>query len=186
MDKEKSEQIKIALLAIIAALMIVKTVMMQSPGVNSSQEPVRRTGAPPETFINDMGGITVQGTNPGVPGLQQQITPQPVLPQPREVTSMTFDQTSGDLGAVSITDNKTHTFNVTNTGLIPLTFDQINADPGLTIVSQPKAPIAPGGKGTITVQLTAEAGTGPITKTIHVGSNTEPAHMHLTLSADIQ
>ena len=189
MDKEKSEQIKIVLLGVIAVLLIVQTVQMQSGPAYEEPDPPNRIGASSAT-INDMGGITVNpGINPIVnPGAQAvpQITPQPAAPTPREVTTMTFDQTDLQLGTVSLADNKTYTYNVTNTGPLPLTFDQITADAGVTIVSRPTAPIAPGGKGAITVQLSADVGTGQISKTIHVGSNTEPSHMHLTLAADVK
>ena len=90
------------------------------------------------------------------------------------------------LGTVSLGDKKTYNYNVTNSGNLPLTFDQISADPGVIIVSRPTEPITPGGKGVITVQLAPDVGEGQISKTIHVGSNTEPSHMHLTLSADVQ
>ena len=189
MDKEKSEQIKIVLLGVIAVLLIVQTVQMQSGPAYEEPDRPNRIGTSSAT-INDMGGITVNpGINPIVnPGAQAvpQITPQPTAPIAREVTTMTFDQKDLQLGTVSLADNKTYTYNVTNTGPLPLTFDQITADPGVTIVSRPTAPIAPGGKGAITVQLTDDVVTGQISKTIHVGSNTDPSHMHLTLAADVK
>ena len=190
MDKEKSEQIKIVLLGVIAVLLIVQTVQMQTGPTYEEPDRPNRTGESSAT-INDMGGITVKplanpGANPGAQAVPQ-ITPQPVTPSaPRELTSMTFDQTDMQLGTVSLADNKTYTYNVTNSGPLPLTFDQITADAGVTIVSRPTAPIAPGDKGAITVQLAADVGTGQISKTIHVGSNTEPSHMHLTLAADVK
>ena len=183
MDIEKHEQIKIALLGVIAVMLIIKTVMMQSTGVEKVARPDRDGTI--QSYPNNMGGITIPGTNPTAQAVQQ-INPQPVAAQAREATTMSFDQTDVNLGSISREDNKSHTYKVTNTGLIPLTFDNISTDPGLSLISQPTAPIAPGEIGEIVVQLTAEAGTGAINKTIHVGSNTEPSHMHLTVSADVK
>jgi len=183
MEIEKHEQIKIALLGVIAVMLIIKTVMMQSVDVEQVAKRDRDGTLP--AYASDNGGITIPGTNPAAQAVQQ-INPQPVATPAREATTMSFDQTDVNLGSISLEENKTHTYKVTNTGLIPLTFDNISADPGLSIVSQPTAPIAPGGKGEIVVQLTAEAGTGSINKTIHVGSNTDPSHMHLTVSADVK
>jgi len=188
MDKEKSEQIKIVLLGVIAILLVVRTVQMQGGAAAVEVKQPNRTGKSSAT-INDMGGITVDPginpvINPAAQGLPQ-ITPQQAAP-PREVTAMTFDQKDMQLGTVSLGDKKTYNYNVTNSGNLPLTFDQISADPGVIIVSRPTEPITPGGKGVITVQLAPDVGEGQISKTIHVGSNTEPSHMHLTLSADVQ
>jgi len=183
MDKEKTEQIKIALLGVIALLLIIETVMTHSSTVDDSTPRLDRNGTP-QAVINDMGGITVN-TNPGAQVVPQ-LTPQPA-PQPaKQVTSMTFDKADVDLGTVALSEGKTHTYSVTNTGTIDLNFDKITADQGVQIVSRPNSPIPPGGTGEITVQLTAEVGTGPIKKTIHVTSNTEPSHMHLTVAAEVQ
>jgi len=183
MNIEKHEQIKIALLGVIAVMLIVKTVMMQSPGEGKVAKRDRDGTLP--AYVNDVGGSAIPVTSPSAQAIQQ-FNPQAASAPARKATSMAFDQTDVNLGSVSLAENKTHTYKVTNTGLIPLTFDNISADAGLRVVSQPTAAIAPGGKGEIVVQLTADVGTGAINKTVHLGANTEPAHMHLTVSADVK
>ena len=185
MDKEKSEQIKIALLGVIALTLIIETVNMPSGPVRQERTGVQQNqpGSPQVTFNNNPGG-NVQTPNPiaqSIPQVAQTIQPAPVAS-----TTMTFDQTAGDLGSTSVADNKTFTYTVSNTGTNPLTINSLTADPGLTIVTQPSAPITPGSTGEITVKLAPEAEKGLITKTIHVGTNTEPNHMHLTLTADVK
>ena len=99
MDKEKSEQIKIVLLGVIAILLVVRTVQMQGGAAAVEVKQPNRTGKSSAT-INDMGGITVDPginpvINPAAQGLPQ-ITPQQAAP-PREVTAMTFDQRTCNL-----------------------------------------------------------------------------------------
>jgi len=95
---------------------------------------------------------------------------------------MVFDNTSGDLGDIKIGSGASYTYKVKNTGILPLQFSQVTADPGVTVVSSPKDPIPVGESGEIIVKVANEIEPGIFQKTIHVGSNTNPAHMHLLLN----
>lgn len=180
MVKEKTEQIKIALLGIIAFLMILRTINgLSGTEVSDGAE----QDNPSQAYINQSGGITVPA-NPlnVVPQLNPQVQPS-TLPQPNQATTeMVFDNTSGDVGDIKIGSDASFTYKVTNTGTIPLLFNQVTSDPGITVVSSPKDPIPVGGKGEITVKVANEIEPGVFQKTIHVGSNTNPAHMHLILN----
>ena len=184
MNKETSEQVKIALLGIIAILLIIRTINGLS-GTDSATANEQSDSNKP--FVNQTGGINVP-SNPvnAIPNQlntqAQQVSPnQPVQPS-QPTTEMVFNNTSGDLGNIKIGSDATFSYKVTNTGTIPLIFSQVTADPGVTIVSSPKDPIPVGGNGEITVKVGNDIETGAFQKTIHVGSNTTPNHMHLILN----
>ena len=169
-NKDQNEWIKIGLLAIIATLLIFQTFQGGSDEVVASAD----TDAP-----------RIQ-KSPAAPTESIQLPPNPTpntaMPP---TTTMQFDSETADMGSIQLGAGKTHTYSVKNTGGIPLTFNSIKGDPGLEIVSQPKESIQPGESGEITVKVTEDAGTGPISKIIHIGANTQPGHVHLTVNANV-
>ena len=184
MDKEKTEQIKIALLGIIAILLIIKTIN----GLSGTESDVANEQTDPnKPFVNQTGGINVPANPVNIVPNQLNTQAQPGAPnqpiQPTQpTTEMIFNNTSGDLGNIKIGSEASFSYEMTNTGTIPLIFNQVTADPGVTVISSPKEPIPVGGKGTITVKVSNDIESGAFQKTIHVGSNTTPNHMHLILN----
>ena len=168
--KEQYEWVKIGLLTVIAALLIFQSFNSGDDGLVSSK--TNKEAIPQNTPITPTESIQLP-PNP---------TPNAALPP---TTTMQFDSESADLGSIQISDGKTHTYSVKTTGGIPLTFNSIKGDPGLEIVSQPSKSIQPGESGKITVKVTDDAGTGPISKIVHIGANTQPGHMHLTVNANV-
>lgn len=70
----------------------------------------------------------------------------------QEVAVIKFDKQTYNLGKFSeINPVQKCTFNFTNTGDAPLVINQAIASCGCTVPSYTKTPIAPGGKGVITV-----------------------------------
>lgn len=170
MDKQQQyEWIKIGLLAVIATLLIVNTFQggeEDKPTGNSSAAPVNNVQITPT-------GDFKLPTNPA-----------PNAAQP-PTTTMVFEKETADLGTIQLSSGATHTYSVKNSGSIPLTFQSVKGDPGLEIVSSPTSSIAPGESGEITVKVTEDAGEGPISKVVHIGANTQPGHVHLTLNANV-
>ena len=171
MADNRTEQIKIGLLAVIALLVIIQTII--GPSKNSE------TSGTEPAQLNNQSTVIPQGelNVPVNPAPQAAATP---------TTTMSFDKPDVILGNVKAGSGATHTYTGTNTGTLPLTFNNVQGDPGITIVSSPQSPIAPGSTGSITVQLSKDVQPGQLQKTIHLGANTEPAHFHLTLSATIE
>lgn len=171
MEKQNQyEWIKIGLLAIIATLVVFQTFQNGEDGRVAS---------------NDNKESKIQNT-PIMPTENIKLPPNPTPNAAlAPTTTMQFGSESADLGSIQVGDGKTHTYSVKNTGGIPLTFNSIKGDPGLEIVSQPSGSIPPGESGEITVKVTQDAGTGPISKIVHIGANTQPGHMHLTVNANI-
>jgi len=190
MNKEKQEQLKIALLGIIAVVLIVQTGMIMNSRNNSDID--RGTG-----FNTQVQGgqnpITIPA-NPGQqsitvpvnPGQQSVTTPLDIGQSQAQGTTMTFDQTDADLGTVNAGTKTSHTFKFTNTGDQPLTLNSVTADAGASVVSWPTEAIPQGETGEITIELSGDNPAGIQQKTIHVNSNAQPAHMHLTIKANIK
>lgn len=190
MNKEKQEQLKIALLGIIAVVLIVQTGLIMTSKNNADVN--RGTGINTQvqggqTSITIPAGEGMQSiTVPVNPG--QQPIPistsagQPVLPS----TTMVFEQKDVDLGTVNAGEKMMHTFKFTNRGSNPLKLSSVNGDAGATVISWPTEAIPQGETGEITVEFGGDVPAGFQQKIIHVSANTEPAHEHLTITATVK
>ena len=174
MNKERTEQIKIALLAIIAVLLIYQTATDNSGSSKPDKADISSAvvGTPNVPTISTAAPINVP-PNP---------SPVPATP----TTTMSFVEPNADLGSVKKGADNTHTFKVTNTGTIPLTFGNVTTDQGLVLVSKLSEPVPPGGTSEIVVKLGPDIELGTIQKTVHIASNSDPAHYHLTVKAVIE
>ena len=186
MNKEKQEQLKIALLGIIAVVLIIQTGMRMSSknnaGIGEGTSTQKQQNAISNPADQGLRSVTVP-INPG----QQSVTVpanagQPVIPG----TTMVFEQKEIDLGTVSAGATTRHTFKFTNRGNNPLKLGSVQADAGASVISWPTEPIPQGGTGEITVELGGDNPAGFQQKTIHVSANTEPPHEHLTIKANVK
>lgn len=104
-------------------------------------------------------------------------------------TTIKFDDTTYDFGAITDGDKVRHTFKFTNTGNEPLIISNCKGSCGCTVPQCPKNPIAPGGNGEITVEYNSrnkskgEVAGKPDQKFINVIANTEPSSTRLTIKA---
>lgn len=177
------EQIKIALLAIIAGTLIWQVAT-----------------APEGAVVVSSGGNTVSPTQsvPTTPitALPQSLnnTPNPLAEQAVKIeapkgptTSMVFAKDSHDFGTIqqNSTDNH-HTFAFTNTGTNPLIISNAKGSCGCTVPVWPKEPIPPGGTGVIEVDYKPGSQKGSQKKTVTVSANTEPSDTRLSISAEVQ
>lgn len=176
MDDMK-EQIKIALLAVIAGTLIVQIIMSPDGPVE-----VAETDAMSNPSASSVPAALPQSLNN---------TPNPIAAQATEiekpkgpVTSMVFAQSAHDFGNIkqNTTDNQ-HTFTFTNTGTNPLIISNAKGSCGCTVPKWPKEPIPPGGTGTIEVDYKPGSQKGNQQKTITVTANTEPTDTRLSISA---
>ena len=82
------------------------------------------------------------------------------------------ETTSFDFGTIKEADGKvSHTFEVSNTGDMPLVITRVIASCGCTTPEWPKEPVAPGKKAQIKVTFDPAGRPGPFTKTISVYRN---------------
>ena len=80
---------------------------------------------------------------------------------------------------------KRHKYFFTNTGEGPLNIVDVHPDEGLSVISRPRDPIPPNGTGEILVEFQENNNEGELVKTIHINSNGNPGHTHLTMKANV-
>lgn len=99
---------------------------------------------------------------------------------------ITFDATQADMGKVVQGAKVQQRFTFTNTGGSPLVLSAVNSTCGCTVGKDwPKAPIPPGGSGSIDVTFDSAGRTGMQHKTVTVVSNALPASTVLTITGEV-
>ena len=168
------EQIKIALLAIIAGTLIIETVLI-STNDNSSAN----SASIEKNKISDAPALITPTTAP-------EIVAQPVKPEGPK-TSMVFAEEIFEFGNIkqNSTDNK-HIFKFSNTGDKPLIIENAKGSCGCTVPQWPKEPIPPGGTGEIVVDYKPGSQKGNQRKTVTVTANTEPKDTRIVISAFVE
>lgn len=84
--------------------------------------------------------------------------------------SIVFDNLVYDYGSIERGSDGNSTFTFTNQGQKPLVLSNVRASCGCTVPQWPREPVAPGGKGEITVKYNTNIA-GSFNKTITVNSN---------------
>ncbi|MBK9175930.1 MAG: DUF1573 domain-containing protein [Flavobacteriales bacterium] len=104
----------------------------------------------------------------------------------KDYPRITFDALEFDMGKVVQGARVEKLFRFTNTGGSPLVLSAVNSTCGCTVGKDwPKAPIAPGAQGEITVVFDSEGRSGMQHKSITVVSNALPASTVLTLFGEV-
>ena len=92
------------------------------------------------------------------------------------------ETTSFDFGTIKEADGKvSHTFEVSNTGDMPLVITRVIASCGCT-----KEPVAPGKKAQIKVTFDPAGRPGPFTKTISVYSNGKTGSFIMNIRGEVE
>jgi len=173
------EQIKIALLGIIAFTLIVEMVM-----VPQSQEANDDIGVEPISTQIQSSNASQNLNNTPNP-LAQEATKIKKPKGPLSVIS--FAEETFDFGNIkqNTTDNK-HIFKFTNKGKNPLIISNAKGSCGCTVPQWSKEPIAPGETGEIVVEYKPGKQKGNQRKTVTVTANTDPADTRLAISAIVE
>lgn len=197
-SKKGEIKLETVLLGIIALALVIQTFVMLTDSGDS--RPV--SSVQPRSFQGPGGNQGVQQT-PSNPGIQQ-LTPgtqtpppgsQPLSTQinpnqaastpPASNTNIAISETNKDFGIVSAGQTLSHVFTVSNSGSNPLTLSTVYGDEGVNVKTWPTQPIPPGETGQITVDFNPGYEATTVSKVIHMNSNTEPQHNHITLSATV-
>ena len=88
------------------------------------------------------------------------------------------------LGQIEWKHPVTAEFVITNTGDRPLVMSEVEPDCACAVAQWTQTPIAPGGKGTVSVTFDAEA-LGHFYKSVAVITNAEPHVVYLSLSGEV-
>lgn len=98
---------------------------------------------------------------------------------------MGFEATHHDFGSINGTDKAEKVFTFTNTGDADLIITDAKASCGCTVPEFPRAPIVPGGKGTIKVVFNPMDRKGMQNKSVTLTTNTAIGKEKLTIKANI-
>jgi Protein of unknown function (DUF1573) len=97
-----------------------------------------------------------------------------------------IDSTTRNLGKLKKDQEVEITFRFKNSGDKILVIENVSAGCGCTIPEKPTEPFAPGQEGVIKAKYNG-SGQGPITKTVTVIANTNPAKEHiLTFTGEVE
>ena len=124
------ENIKLALLGLIAVTLIINT-FMKSDGTSSS--------ATENSFVKPVSSAVV-----ATPSRDASITPNAPIVKAGPKTLITFNEYDYDFGDLDQNTQNEKVFTFTNTGKEPLIITNAKGSCGCTVPEYPKEPIAPG------------------------------------------
>jgi hypothetical protein len=173
------ENIKIALLAIIAAGVVFIAMKQRAPEVPTFQ-----------TFQPQAAAkAAVPATTTAPSSTFDPLTPPAPMP-PADyngpLTSIGYAEASHDFGTILQDSENRYSFKFTNTGKDPLVITDAVGSCGCTVPDYPKHPIAPGESGEISVVYKPGKQEGKQNKTVTVTANTEPTQTVLRITADVK
>lgn len=102
------------------------------------------------------------------------------------ISTIKFEADTFNFGEVIEGERVSHSFQFTNTGKNNLVITNAAGSCGCTVPEWPKAPIPPGGKGSIDVVFNSEGRPGVANKTVTVYANTEPATYKLFVKGNVK
>ncbi len=175
------ENIKLALLGIIAVTLIINTFFTDNKrSPRDSKDTVSNA-----LITNTVTPTTAPTTNP-VP--LNTNTPPPAAPKAsdgRAKTNVAFATSNHNFGEILQDSKNTYMFEFTNTGTEPLIIEDAKGSCGCTVPVFPKEPIAPGKTGEIEVVYSPGKQQGAQTKTVTITANTNPITTTLNISANV-
>ena len=182
-SKGQAVSINTILLGIILLLVVIQTFMMFT---DDNDAVVASTGQPATNVTTPSSGLADQMNIQNANQPQQQAQNNILNPSAAPSGAIaSYAESSKDFGSVKANQKLRHSFKFTNTGTAPLTYGDVTGDEGVTIISKPTGTIEPGGTGEIVVELNTAGLSGQVSKMVHVNANTEPAHVHLTVGANV-
>ena len=101
------------------------------------------------------------------------------------ITTIQFNKTEHDFGAIKQGKNVSYSFAFQNTGTQPLVIKSAKGSCGCTIPKYTKKPIAPGEWSEIVVKFKSANKDGSQTKTVTINANTNPNPTRLTIKANV-
>lgn len=171
------ENIKIALIGLIAVTLIINTFMKGED--DSSAEHDQNSSAvvnPPAS-----SAVASDGSMKNNPNVQKN---DPIVDN-RPKTVMVFDEYDYDFGDVEQNTENEHIFKFHNDGQEPLVITDAKGSCGCTVPEYPKEPIPPGESGEIKVVYSSGNQQNKQTKSVTITANTDPGTTVLKINANV-
>ncbi|WP_223274512.1 DUF1573 domain-containing protein [Salibacter halophilus] len=184
MNDQMKENIKFALLVVIAATVIYGTFIKEDPiprRSNTAQASNNRSQAQNPAQNNQQQSMQQQ--------MQEQLRKQQQQQQQKPQgppTSLKFAQKAHDFGQIKQQTTNEKVFKFTNTGDNPLIIQSAKGSCGCTVPQYPKEPIAPGEEGEIKVVYKPGKQKGRQSKTVTIQANTNPPQTILNITANVE
>ena len=165
------ENIKIALLGLIAVTLIINTFMKDDKGQRSPE----RTSTVAKPASSSVVSSTPEAT----------IVPNEPITNSGPKTFVVFNEYDHDFGDIKQDSENEKIFAFTNTGNEPLIITNAKGSCGCTVPEYPKEPILPGESGEIRVVYSPGKQTFKQTKSVTITSNSDPETTVLKVYANV-
>ncbi len=172
---EKSKQIQIGLLGLVALLLVLNFTGIFD-GIFGGGSDDAKDAARQNLETNVTADATTPITTPN--------TTKPAVPA-GPTTTISFSETEFDYGIVDQGEKVQHTYKFTNTGNEPLIISNAKGSCGCTVPSWPKEPIPVGGTGEIDVVFDSKGKKGKQSKRVTITANTDPVQTFLTIKGEV-
>lgn len=176
------ENIKIGLIAIIAATVVIDTFFMGENAPSSSSHSHSEKTVAATTVNTPSSNIAANNPVSSNIAATPAEPPKPTSPP----TSIKFEKEEHDFGKVKQDTENKYKFKFKNTGSNPLIIENAFGSCGCTVPTYPKEPIPPGSTGEIEVVYSPGKQKGMQQKTVTVIANTEPKETRVQIKADVQ
>ena len=172
---EKSKQIQIGLLGLIAVLLLVN---IFSGGLFGNSSDSAKDAA------RQRLAVTNPAASPATPAATPVTPAAPAVPA-GPTTTLEFEESTFDFGVVDEGEKVSHIYKFRNTGNEPLVISDAKGSCGCTVPSKPTAPIAPGETGEITVEFNSKGKKGKRNQKVTVTANTNPPQTVISLTGEV-
>ena len=173
---EKSKQIQIGLLGLVAVLLLLNlTGAFKGMFGGSSSDSVREAAR----ANNTSAVVAPTATTPGAattPAVEAPVGP---------TTTIEFEESTFDFGTIDAGEKVSHVYKFKNTGSEPLVIKDAKGSCGCTVPKWPKEPVAPGATGDILVEYNSKGKKGKETKRVTLTANTTPPQTFLTITGEV-
>ena len=180
---ERSKQIQIGLLGLLALLLIANLFGggFQNWFGQSEGDQIRHSAAS-LTGTDADGQRTSAATTGNIPGTNVNATSIPE----GNTTSIKYKELSHDFGVVDEGTVVKHIYEFTNTGSEPLVISNARGSCGCTVPTWPKQPVPPGGTGELVVEFNTKGKPGRQSKQVTVTANTTPTDTHIEITGEVR
>lgn len=183
---ERSKQIQIGLLALLALLLLANVFsdggFATWFGGKSEAAKIRESAAASSLAGKADGSLTamppVDGNIPGT-NVNSQVSNLPP-------TTIKYDNEKFNFGVIDEGEVVKHVFKFKNTGSEPLVISNAKGSCGCTVPTWPKEPIPPGGSGEIAVEFNSKGKPGQQSKRVTVMANTNPSETYLEIMGEVR
>jgi len=178
---EKSKQIQIGLLALVAILLALNLggVFNGFGGGDSSEASVReqaRNNIAVNSGANAPAAANVNTPNPAAPAVEVPTGP---------TTTVEFTESVFDFGTIDEGEKVSHVYKFKNTGTEPLIIKDAKGSCGCTVPQWPKEPIGVGETGEMLVEFNSKGKSGSQNKRVTITANTNPAQSFINIKGEV-